>query len=318
MESMHMLSWDPRTLISELIHGMEAAKQLRSQIGESPASAPVAETNEILVRRIVTSYEKALLMLNWSRSPPVQPITPAATVSPVKNPGIIPESPASLNESPRSEEILDGGSKESNLQGYNFNSKKRKMMPKWTEQVRISPERGLDGPQDDGYNWRKYGQKDILGARFPRSYYRCTYRNTQNCLATKQVQRSDGDPTVFEVTYRGTHTCCPQAIPSPAKQVAKKPEPTGNYQKDLLDNLRSNLTVRTEGLDDAFSFPATSFYDCDFGVGGFCHVSGSDPTDYLGLISANTSTGSSPIFHVDFPFDPTVEIDAGFPTFLQE
>lgn len=44
----------------------------------------------------------------------------------------------------------------------------RKMLPKWTEKVRISPERGLEGPQDDVYSWRKYGQKDILGAKFPR------------------------------------------------------------------------------------------------------------------------------------------------------
>ena len=42
------------------------------------------------------------------------------------------------------------------------------MLPKWTEKVRISPERGLEGPQDDVYSWRKYGQKDILGAKFPR------------------------------------------------------------------------------------------------------------------------------------------------------
>jgi len=44
----------------------------------------------------------------------------------------------------------------------------RKMLPKWTEQVRISPERGLEGPHDDIFSWRKYGQKDILGAKFPR------------------------------------------------------------------------------------------------------------------------------------------------------
>lgn len=25
-------------------------------------------------------------------------------------------------------------------------------------------------PPDDGYTWRKYGQKDILGSKFPRYY----------------------------------------------------------------------------------------------------------------------------------------------------
>jgi len=26
----------------------------------------------------------------------------------------------------------------------------------------------VEGPLDDGYSWRKYGQKDILGAAHPR------------------------------------------------------------------------------------------------------------------------------------------------------
>jgi len=34
--------------------------------------------------------------------------------------------------------------------------------------VRVSSEMGLERPLDDGYRWRKYGQKDILGANYPR------------------------------------------------------------------------------------------------------------------------------------------------------
>lgn len=44
----------------------------------------------------------------------------------------------------------------------------RKTMPKWIDQIRVVSENGLEGPHDDGYNWRKYGQKDILGAKYPR------------------------------------------------------------------------------------------------------------------------------------------------------
>lgn len=40
-----------------------------------------------------------------------------------------------------------------------------------------------------------------------REYYRCTYRNTHGCCATKQVQRSSDDPSIFEITYLGKHTC---------------------------------------------------------------------------------------------------------------
>lgn len=40
-----------------------------------------------------------------------------------------------------------------------------------------------------------------------RGYFRCTNRFTQKCLAVKQVQRSDKDPSIFEVKYVGNHTC---------------------------------------------------------------------------------------------------------------
>lgn len=87
-------------------------------------------------------------------------------------------------------------------------SRKRKSLPKWT---RIMPanssEPGNDIPPEDGHTWRKYGQKDILGAQHPRSYYRCTHKHDLGCQATKKVQRPDDNPSVFEVTYSGVHSC---------------------------------------------------------------------------------------------------------------
>ncbi|XP_037443646.1 cysteine-rich receptor-like protein kinase 29 [Triticum dicoccoides] len=74
------------------------------------------------------------------------------------------------------------------------------------KQVRVAPIPDL-GPPDDGYSWRKYGQKDILGAAYPRAYFRCTHRDTQGCQATKQVQRADAGPLLFEIVYHGLHTC---------------------------------------------------------------------------------------------------------------
>lgn len=45
----------------------------------------------------------------------------------------------------------------------------------WTQRVRVSPGMGLDqGRLNDGFSWRKYGQKEILNARYPR-YIRRTY-----------------------------------------------------------------------------------------------------------------------------------------------
>ncbi|KAG0539971.1 hypothetical protein BDA96_03G368300 [Sorghum bicolor] len=54
---------------------------------------------------------------------------------------------------------------------------------------------------DDGYNWRKYGQKQVKGSENPRSYYKCTF---PSCPTKKKVERSlDGQIT--EIVYKGTH-----------------------------------------------------------------------------------------------------------------
>ncbi|XP_026389006.1 probable WRKY transcription factor 33 [Papaver somniferum] len=54
---------------------------------------------------------------------------------------------------------------------------------------------------EDGYNWRKYGQKQVKGSENPRSYYKCTF---PNCPTKKKVERSlEGQIT--EIVYKGSH-----------------------------------------------------------------------------------------------------------------
>uniref|UniRef100_A0A5B7BD02 Putative WRKY transcription factor 41 n=1 Tax=Davidia involucrata TaxID=16924 RepID=A0A5B7BD02_DAVIN len=253
-------NWEHKSLISELTQGMELTKQLR--IHSNLTSS--VETREVLLQRILSSFEKALLILKWSGSVgQSQPSVPTTGM---------PESSISVDGSPRSEEFERGF--KDHVVDHKDVSKKRKLLPTWTDQVRVFSEDGLEGPIDDGYSWRKYGQKDILGAKYPRSYYRCTYRNVQNCWATKQVQRSDEDPTIFEITYRGKHICNqnPHTAPAPAspeKQEPKQINHHNNHQQqqqpnELLLNFRTNLRVNTEDFDykeiaSSFSFPSTSF-----------------------------------------------------------
>ncbi|KAL9241813.1 hypothetical protein vseg_015877 [Gypsophila vaccaria] len=59
----------------------------------------------------------------------------------------------------------------------------------------------VDRISSDGYNWRKYGQKQVKGSEYPRSYYKCTH---PNCAVRKKVERSlDGE--VAEIVYKGEH-----------------------------------------------------------------------------------------------------------------
>ncbi|KAG9149311.1 hypothetical protein Leryth_003278 [Lithospermum erythrorhizon] len=241
-------SWEYNSLTNELTQGREHAIQLGVHL-----SSTLLPQHQDLLQKILFSYEKSLLILKWNgpiEQPQPQPLDMPITPT--------PESSLSVDGSLHTDDF----SKiiPAHNECYSNASKKRKAMPTWTEKVKINPHTGLEGPGDDGYSWRKYGQKDIQGTKHPRSYYRCTYRHSHNCCANKQVQRSDDDPSVFELTYKGTHTCilASQSAPPPATSLKKK-ELKLNYhhyfnneslQADqMLMHLKANLRVKTDELE---------------------------------------------------------------------
>ncbi|CAI9276944.1 unnamed protein product [Lactuca saligna] len=76
------------------------------------------------------------------------------------------------------------------------------------------PERvvALAKPASDGYNWRKYGQKQVKASELPRSYYRCTQ---VNCPVTKKIGHFlDGN--ISEIIYSGRHNHEPPQLHKPA------------------------------------------------------------------------------------------------------
>ncbi|OMO64319.1 DNA-binding WRKY [Corchorus capsularis] len=242
-----MMDWEQKTLLNELTQGRELTNLLRKHL--HPSSSP--QTRQALLEKILFSYEKALSMLNCT-----------GFVVETKPTGSTLESPASVianNSSPRSE----GSDKKDVI-------KKRKTSSGWTEQVRVCSGTSLEGPLDDGYCWRKYGQKDILGSNFPRGYYRCTHRHSRGCLATKQVQRSDQDPSIFEVKYRGRHTCNQAsqfAAATPKSNHSRQKQQLEEKQKQTQETFLSfgtGLKVKTEELDNredifpSFTFPVGS------------------------------------------------------------
>ncbi|PSS28797.1 WRKY transcription factor [Actinidia chinensis var. chinensis] len=249
--------WEQKSLINELTQGMELAKQLQIHLNVTSSSH---ETRELLVHKILNSYDKALSMLKF-RAPAAEP-----------HPEL---SPRSLTGSPNSEDSDFDFKDHEHVNA----SRKRKSVPRWTKQVQVCPGTGLEGPLDDGFSWRKYGQKDILGAKFPRGYYRCTHRNVQGCLATKQVQRSDEDPTIFEITYRGRHTCTESSRPTPSEpnaalgnqpqQINQHPPQNHQNPQETLLSFQTGLKVLTKDLNtenqpvSSFYFPSTSLFKAE-------------------------------------------------------
>ncbi|XP_027926010.1 probable WRKY transcription factor 43 [Vigna unguiculata] len=75
--------------------------------------------------------------------------------------------------------------------------KKTTRVPRFAFQTRSA-----DDVLDDGYRWRKYGQKSVKNSTYPRSYYRCTHHT---CNVKKQVQRLSKDTSIVVTTYEGIH-----------------------------------------------------------------------------------------------------------------
>uniref|UniRef100_A0A0E0IDU6 WRKY transcription factor WRKY24 n=3 Tax=Oryza nivara TaxID=4536 RepID=A0A0E0IDU6_ORYNI len=79
-------------------------------------------------------------------------------------------------------------------------------------------------PAEDGYNWRKYGQKQVKNSEHPRSYYKCTFTN----CAVKKVECSQ-DGQITEIVYKGSHN-------HPLPPSNRRPNVPFSHFNDLRDD----------------------------------------------------------------------------------
>ncbi|KAF7108332.1 hypothetical protein CFC21_108825 [Triticum aestivum] len=82
---------------------------------------------------------------------------------------------------------------------------------------------------EDGYNWRKYGKKQVKNSDHPTSYYKCSH---QNCPVKKKVERcQDGDIT--EIVYKGSHN---HPLPPPDRRPGVPFSHSNDLQADGAEN----------------------------------------------------------------------------------
>ncbi|KAL0371561.1 UNVERIFIED_CONTAM: WRKY transcription factor 71 [Sesamum angustifolium] len=135
------------------------------------------------------------------------------------------ESTAGQNDE-QTKEVVDGEEEEEEEE--NIHKTKKLLKPKKTASQKRQREprfafmtKSEVDHLEDGYRWRKYGQKAVKNSPFPRSYYRCT---TASCNVKKRVERSCNDPTIVVTTYEGQHTHPSPVMPrSPAAVHALPP-----------------------------------------------------------------------------------------------
>lgn len=107
--------------------------------------------------------------------------------------------------------------------------------------------------EEDGYKWRKYGEKQVKGSENPRSYYKCT---NPICLMRKKVERSlEGHVT--KIVYKGSHN-------HPKPQCTKRKTSSQSLHQPFSSSNNSLISDLSFGEDEFEQTSQTSFSGGDY------------------------------------------------------
>ncbi|KAB1227727.1 putative WRKY transcription factor 57 [Morella rubra] len=91
---------------------------------------------------------------------------------------------------------------------------------------------------EDGYQWKKYGQKFIRNIGKVRSYFKC---QRSNCTAKKRAEWSTSEPDNIRVVYEGVHS---HALPAP-ESGSSRPGTDSSLNANQYDLLTQVLGDRS-------------------------------------------------------------------------
>ncbi|KAF8102051.1 hypothetical protein N665_0201s0340 [Sinapis alba] len=191
----------------QLVQGREAATTLQQLLFQHGSGL---DPEDDLVAKILESFNNSISTLDSK-----EPVSSSSLVTAVEG-----SQNASCDNDGKLEDSGDSRKRLGPVKGKRGCYKRKKRSETWTVESTVL---------EDTFSWRKYGQKEILNAKFPRSYFRCTHKFTQGCKATKQVQKLELESKMFNITYIGNHTCN-------TKEVAPNIKPCVHHDEIIIDS----------------------------------------------------------------------------------
>ncbi|KAJ4826637.1 hypothetical protein Tsubulata_002243 [Turnera subulata] len=187
--------FDPSSYMSftETLHGSMDYNSLAKAFGLSPSSSEVFTSTE-------SSTQKPMELgdLGGGNNSTETPATPNSSLSFSSSEAGGEDDRGKTKKEGQCKEPEDGGEcSDKKANKAKKKAEKRQREPRFAFMTKSEVDH-----LEDGYRWRKYGQKAVKNSPYPRSYYRCT---TQKCTVKKRVERSFQDPSTVITTYEGQH-----------------------------------------------------------------------------------------------------------------
>ncbi|KAG9139510.1 hypothetical protein Leryth_024007 [Lithospermum erythrorhizon] len=188
---------------------------------------------------------------------------------------------------------------------------------------------------EDGYAWRKYGQKAIQNSKHPRCYFRCTHKFDRDCKALKHVEKIEGDGLIlYKTTYISQHTCKDQTraqiivdsevtdstsmidfrVKMPTSNSLHHIPPTNNnFVPPIIIKQESNGDTKSDLTDNLSSIASSAIWPAVVGSEGYspkmASIHDQEVASSLYAGDASTSLGDLDIKSLisdkflDFPFE---------------